>query len=573
MKKITSIFILFLIFSCSSEDSAENVNEQEQENATFSLIVENEAVIPFQYVKVTSSDIVFNQNEYTGSLGGNEIQLSKLSDNELIFSIPDVEAGSQVLSLTVDNRVGQLNFQISSNQVQQVNEVLNTELLDPLNEFSQNINTLLSDGNISIAATQRLNTAHTMLDDFLQKFNSLSDAEKLEIARFYNANPLFTTDYLNLDQPGINGGDEGYNCFKTNSERVVLTTVSILGFVAVLPHLTAVGPLGSIGALVGFVAGVYAAHSIISAAHELLLHECFIPFKHALSDGLGNSDNFESDNNVFSNYTLTAEDRHMIASDIANSNFIVSYTIEKINVVKGKWNRLTNGVNGIISDISNWFNGWFSTPTEYDLITYEFEEIPSVSEEIESDGNSDFITIEDFPSDVEVEMNIVSTNSINLRLNANESTLPRTVTGKIKYNDGDFTTEDEFSVLLEQVTDSTAIYEAAVIGTWTVHTLSSPADPYDLTIQPNGEGFYYVEGGANSDDGMGTYYIDWNIYYVNGRYFLRENGFYHVGFEQFRVFDITLPDNPLSFPVSSFKTYSDLNDGNGSNADRLYVKN
>ena len=40
---------------------------------------------------------------------------------------------------------------------------------------------------------------------------------------------------------------------------------------------------------------------------------------------------------------------------------------------------------------------------------------------------------------------------MNLKFKADESTLPRTVTGKIKYNDGDFSNEKEFTIFLKDL--------------------------------------------------------------------------------------------------------------------------
>lgn len=568
MKKLFLILLTIISFGCS-KDYNTVTNPQTE---TFELTTESNSVMPQGFV-IVNTNITLEQSNYTGTFGGQNIELYKSSDNELIFTVPEINSGNQTLELEIDDKIGSLNFQVSENNVQNPDNIITTELINPINSMSQDISNYLTNNSFSQEVTNSLHSADQMLNDFLTKFNTLSDDEKMEVAKFYNANPLFTTDFFYPASRSTMTGNSDYDCFDVNSRRVVLTTVIVLGFVKALPSLNAATPLGFVTAAVGFIAGVYAAHSILSAAHELLINECFLPFEHALNDGLGNSNDFEVNNGSFQNFTIITKDRHIIASDTANSNAVVAFTIEKMNLVKSKWNTLKDGVNNIITSTSNWFSGWFgSSSSSYEPITYDYDDIPESSEEVDSEGDSEFITIEDFPSDVNVEVNVTSDNSIDLKLTAEESTLPRTVTGKIKYNDGDFQTSDPFSVLLEQVTDSTAIYQNAVIGNWTVQTLGSPDDPYDLTIEPNGLGFYFIEGGANSDDGI-TYYIDWYIYQENGRYFLREDGFYHPGFEQYRSFDITLPDNALSFPVTSFKTYNDFNNGDGPYASRIYTKN
>lgn len=493
MKKIFLILLTIITFGCSKDDNAENNPQTE----TFEITTESNSVMPQRFV-IVNTNIILGQNNYIGTFGGQSIELYKSSDNELIFTVPEINSGNQTLELEIENKIGSLDFQVSENIVQDPNNIITTELINPINSMSQDINDYLTNNSFSQEVTSSLNSANQMINDFLTKFNTLSDEEKMEVAKFYNANPLFTTDFLNVASRNSMNGNSDYDCFNVNSERVVLTTVTVLGFVAALPSLNAAGPLGSITAAVGFIAGVYAAHSILSAAHELLINECFLPFKHALSDNFGNSNDFEVNNGSFQNFTITAKDRHIIASDIANSNAVVAFTIEKMNLVKSKWNTLKNGVNNIITSTSNWFSSWFgSSSSSYEPISYDYDDIPESSEEVDSEGDSEFITIEDFPSDVNVEVNVASDNSIDLKLTADESTLPRTVTGKIKYNDGDFSTEDEFSVTLN-------IVEFELTGIWTLTHYTD--DSLSEVSQTN----YIDFQNGTSDIGLPLYYIDSN---------------------------------------------------------------
>lgn len=440
------VFVLMLIalLGCTTDENGED----EFQGDTFNLFSLTSTVIPLQYVIVTTDNLDFPLDSYPALFGDVAVELIKVNDNEFIFTVPQISPGNQTLELTVDGLKGFVGFLVEANTVQNSESVLATQLIEPISEFNQEIDLLLSDHTFSSTVNDQLVSAQQMLSDFMQKYNTLSEAEKLEMAQFYNANPLFTSDYLDLSNRGGSGNSD-YDCFNVNSKRVVLTTVSLLAFVSALPHLNLAGPFGSIAAFAGFVAGVYAAQAIISAAHELLINECFLPFEHALMDTLGNSDNFEVSNGTFSSFSLSSTDRHLIASDIVNSNAVVSFTMEKINVVVSKWNRLKNGINSIIASTTGWFSSWFPSASNFEPISYEFEEIPDTSEYIESDGASEFITLEDFPSDVDVEVTIASNSSINLKLNANEATLPRTVTGTIKYDDGDFVTEDSVTITID----------------------------------------------------------------------------------------------------------------------------
>lgn len=126
--------------------------------------------------------------------------------------------------------------------------------------------------------------------------------------------------------------------------------------------------------------------------------------------------------------------------------------------------------------------------------------------------------------------------------------------------------------------DSTEIYEQAVLGEWTVNNYNEDgvSHIYTLVLFDGGDGRYIVEGpnGANKDgvdeNGNSYYNVSWSIVKSNGRYFLKESGFWHYGYESYRTYDLSLEDVALTFPVTSFKTYTDFGTPSLS---RLYVKN
>ncbi|WP_053991599.1 hypothetical protein [Mangrovimonas sp. TPBH4] len=465
MKKATLVTLLvLLVFGCSKKQD-EIIEEPNLE--TFELTTNQSTAKQLELVLIKSNEINFNDDSYIASFGDVEIDLYKTEDGNLIFSVPEINPGPRELELIIGNKIGTVAFSIEENTVQNPDMVIEEELVTPLNAFQSDLSELLLDDSFSLETKNQLSSAQQMIIDFLAKFNTISDEEKVEVAKFYNANPIFTTDFLNSASRNSMDGNSDYDCFKVNSQRVVLTTVTVLGFVTALPHLTAVGPFGSATALVGFVAGVYAAATIINAAREKLINDCFLPFEHALSDSFGNSNDFEVSNDSDYNFTITSEQRHIVASDSESSNTTVALTIEKLNLVKYKWETLKNGINSLITNTSNWFNNWFgNSSANYEGITYDFEDTPETSEELSSEGNSEFIYIEDFPSDVDVEYSVASDNSINLKFTADESTLPRTVTGIVKFDDGDFTTENEFSVTI----GNSNIHPEWALGSWKLWT-------------------------------------------------------------------------------------------------------
>ncbi len=504
MKKTLLILLAILTFGCSSEDNL--TDEQEQQEEIFTITTEENSVTPLRYV-IVNTNISLSQNTYSGTFGGQEIELTKSSENTLIFTVPEVSEGNQLLELTINNKNGIIDFYVSNNIIQDVNEVLNTELLNPLNELNQNIDELITDTSLSQEVIASLTSANQMLDDFFTKFNTLSNEEKLEAARFYNANPLFTSDYLNLSNRSINGNPD-YDCFNFNARSVILTTVTIIGFSAVAADLGAAGPAVAVAALAGFVVGVYASAALISGAQEKLLDDCVFPKNHSLLDDLGDgfndstnelrsSNNIEVYNNSFKSFSIISTDRHIIASDISNTNEIVSFTVEKLNLVHEKWNNLKNDINTLITNTNNWLNNWFPfANSNIELISYEFDDVPINSEEFENDGESEFISIQDFPADVSIEVITDGPNSIKLKLNTDPSTLPRTVSGKIKYDDGDFVTEDEFNVTIDQL-------QFDYQGTWLINLYHFQSGNLQgiikVTFDDNGHADYYEIDGLDGN--------------------------------------------------------------------------
>jgi hypothetical protein len=129
--------------------------------------------------------------------------------------------------------------------------------------------------------------------------------------------------------------------------------------------------------------------------------------------------------------------------------------------------------------------------------------------------------------------------------------------------------------------DSTAIYEAAVLGTWTVSLVEGTSGPYrwQLSMEsgssgwrravylvpqvPVGNGTFYCPNGPAPVDGWCHYGSSWRISRANGRYYLMDSGFWHPAFGG-------EARDPLEIPVTGFTTYSSLLGGAPS---RRFVKN
>lgn len=471
---------------------------------TFALLTDSSVVMQMQYVVVSSVQVIFTQNAYAGMIGGREVALTRLSDQELLFSVPDSIEGESTLELLIGNQVGRIVFTIQTNEIRDIEATVKTELTDPLTDFSMSIEDLLKDNTLPDAVTNDLNSSNQLLKDYLAQFAILSSDEKLEVARFYHANPLFTTDHFKVLKKANPNSNPNYDCFAVNSNRVIMTTLAILTFVNGLAYLGASSPMGSVAAMAGFVAGVYAAVSIISAAQEHLLHECFLPFKHALVDATGSGRDLKVYNNRFEEFRLMVSERHLITSDANGKNTLLSNTANKLSLAHARWKELKRGLNRVLSTSGNWFISWFkSAPLPYEPITYDLEALPSESEERENEGDVDFISITGFPPDVTVSVDARAGDPLKLRLVTSSGALPRKVSGKIKYSDGDFTTEDSLSVTIFPDDPCLDIFAPEIVSYTLVCENGDLVILVDFTAEGRG---YYPSGGSLWCDPANTCY-------------------------------------------------------------------
>ena len=99
--------------------------------------------------------------------------------------------------------------------------------------------------------------------------------------------------------------------------------------------------------------------------------------------------------------------------------------------------------------------------------------------------------------------------------------------------------------------DSTQIYQNAVLGNWSVRNVDPNGSTYNMTVHPGGKISYRTAEGT-------TYEANWQIVKRNGRYFLRDYGFWHPAFDGYRTYDTSLSNVALRYPVESFNVYTDF---------------
>ena len=192
MKKLIVLFTFLILLGCSSDDNSAN---QEQNIETFDLTSNTTSVIPFQLVVLGTEDLIFNQNSYIARFDETDVTLTRNSDGNLVFPIPDINNGEYELKLITQNKEGVINFNVGSNNIQNVESKINQEFLQPLQTINQNIEEHINNGGMSTETMVALNSATLMYDNFMAQYLNASNEDKMVLAKFLNANPIFTTTF------------------------------------------------------------------------------------------------------------------------------------------------------------------------------------------------------------------------------------------------------------------------------------------------------------------------------------------------------------------------------------------
>lgn len=180
MKKVLLILMSIIVFGCSKDDNSPT--EPIEQNLT----VESNNVQTFEVISVAVNNLELTNNTYQATFGNSEIALVKFDDNSLIFSVPEVEQGTYILSLSI----GTIEFNVTETQVSNTDEIIQ----NVFDDFSTDIANL-DDSDPFIA--NEITEAESYKTEVLALYNSLSDEQKRQTAMFYEANKEVFENFKN----------------------------------------------------------------------------------------------------------------------------------------------------------------------------------------------------------------------------------------------------------------------------------------------------------------------------------------------------------------------------------------
>lgn len=170
--KFYLVFCLIIVaFSCSDDDKLEE-----------SEIREGGDVFTSQLVSINVNGTL--QDEYSGTLGGFDIDLIKTTANELVFLVPAlIEPGNTSLRIPNLNDL-QINYNIRSTVL--------------LNSPEDTVNEMLARTDMFVNGLEEsdANDIAPVRSSFSEVFDTLTDSEKEQAALFYTANSLLINEIL-----------------------------------------------------------------------------------------------------------------------------------------------------------------------------------------------------------------------------------------------------------------------------------------------------------------------------------------------------------------------------------------
>lgn len=544
-------FVAFLFHSCGKISEVLNNDGEEYH---WLISADQYEVQVFETVVLRIEDHSFASSSYQADIGDKIVNLTKISDQELSFMMPYIEGGFQFLNFHFEDYKYEIEFQVKSFEIIDNPSSIIDEQKAQFDLVYDSVLYAQEEGILNISA-QNIQTLAVLKEDFEQKYTSATEEEKQELAQLMQANPgFFDLNHINLQQFNDDLSqklrEEYWEDLLTDDQEyitalVIATSASIVMFNGTLYS-------GNPFLIAAMTLAIATEFILILDQVETMWDRTYKPFDLELSEDK-KSLVLEFDNHIEYQLGIDASYRSLYKNDQQSSEVIIEL-VASINTFTHYWNQVSSLVPGLDGNVEN-------INDQNNFVTHSNRRVV----------NPHFIGLENISNSNVIRESFTNNNTVKVTFATNAA------------EDQDFSFDivyDNLSLGKDRITidarvkveiDSTPIYEAAVIGNWTVTNIESGQNRY-LTIEPNGEGYYFVEG-SGGDDGLGNYFISWYIYKANGKYFLRESGFWHFGFEQYRTFDISLPDNFLTYPVSSFKTYTDFNNGEDPNAGRLYSKN
>ncbi len=356
--------IVFSVFSCKKKDLTIEDN-QSSEPAELSLSLNDNNATPLQVVKIeVLTNYAFSTNSYSGLIDGNQLDISVIRNEGLFFEVPkDINAGTYTFTTTIDGQDFSYDMNISNAQPladklqfieNEVTELLNSH--SAINDFILQTGDDFPGGEFQTANWQTVDNAK---NDFISKYNVLSQTEKEEFADWLNANyeavgedTTITDLLIYVDDNSTLRNSDSYP--ETEMDRFLTKSKSLISKkklrIMILGGTVGIGATSAnpLGWTIAAFAGYQLVKELIETNSFLLSNANRAIIADYTSIDIGYNFQKSSDVEALSGYETNigfqTNYRNLNNNDISSSALTISEIIEEISSFEVIWNKIANSI-------------------------------------------------------------------------------------------------------------------------------------------------------------------------------------------------------------------------------------
>ena len=431
MKKLLLLLVCTLVFTCSKDDSSSETSEN--------ITLEGGTIYGYQIVEVEIENA--SQENYTGFLGDNQIELRRTTENSVAFFVePDFDLGSTTLTVEALNNL-KVNYVIEETSLTQTVEETIQPYFDQLELERQ-------------ALTPDFNgdKALLLIDGFNNMYASLNDTQKRDLSIFYKANK-------NLIDATITGDGSKMNSNIVTQFARCEASIYFTGVLGVFTTISTTLPLTQIVTpLLAVSTGVLLAKTYehcIPLAQASIKNVFVQADDQIFNSKTTNASAISLSSDVVSNVSIQLQNRTMLPSDNGDENTIISTyfsaTTSFNELVIQKMNVAINYLN------TEW--SLFFDITPYDEVLVNDTAVTDTNGMTQEDFNN--FTFSVSGSNITLESLDYANGGLDLNVKIIDETA---VVGGLETGTLNFTYQDDFNSFSGSF--DIEVYTDSVVGAW-----------------------------------------------------------------------------------------------------------
>lgn len=373
MKNIIYLFLLFFVLACSSDDeNTQPITQEDPDPNPQGEVINGGTIFTNQIVTLPVEGLENQNNEtFSADFNGVPITLKKAPENNLVFILP----GNVIPDDYIIQIEGLDNYKVSYT-------VEVTELTQSIEETIEPFFTIGAESLPNLNPDFQSQKAIDFYNSFVDYYNSLDEASKMEVALFYSANRELIDSGLIAELQGITSTDVITDVARCKS-GIYLT--GILGVATSIS--TAAGFSAPIGALIGAATGITLAKTIEHCGKVAVARVVNTFVK--VENFLGLTDNLMLESLEFNNdetlsVPVTLGNRTITTEDSDSTNEIINAFFNYIDTLT---NTVVNTLNSAITNYNTLVPEYFNVSL-FDTVVINSSDTAEEFEISESDYNN-----------------------------------------------------------------------------------------------------------------------------------------------------------------------------------------